>query len=85
MMAVDVDAGSARSIGRPRPLFEFDPVDLKLVCAPVRCFDVALDGQRFFAVEQRSAPPPPAVTHVGLVQNWFEELKAKVPAGRAGK
>ena len=81
MMAVDVDAGSARGIGRPRALFEFDAGELKLVCAPGRCYDVAPDGQRFFAVQQRPAPPPPPVTHVGLVQNWVEELKAKVPAG----
>ena len=82
-MAVDIDAGSARRIGRPRPLFEFDPADLTLVCAPVRCYDVAPDGQRFFAVQQRPAPPPPPVTHINLIQNWFEELKAKVPAGGA--
>ena len=66
MMAVDVDAGSARGIGRPRALFEFDAGELKLVCAPGRCYDVAPDGQRFFAVQQRPAPPPPPVTHVGL-------------------
>ena len=82
MMAVDVDAGSARGLGRPKPLFEFDAVNLKLVCAPVRCYDVARDGQGFFAVEQRPAPPLPPVTHVGLVQNWFKELKAKVPPTR---
>jgi hypothetical protein len=23
------------------------------------------------------------VTHINLIQNWFEELKAKVPAGGA--
>jgi len=82
MMAADVDAGSARGLGRPRPLFEFDAVNLKLVCAPVRCYDVARDGQGFFAVEQRVATLPPPVTHVGLVQNWVEELKAKVPTTR---
>jgi hypothetical protein len=27
--------------------------------------------------------PPSAVTHINLIQNWFEELKAKVPAGGA--
>jgi len=24
-------------------------------------------------------PPQPPVTHVNLIQNWFEELKVKVP------
>ena len=83
MMAVDVDAGSARGIGRPRLLFEFDPVELKLICAPMRCYDVAPDGQRFFAVQRRPTLPRPPVTHVNLILNWFEELKAKVPGGQA--
>jgi hypothetical protein len=25
------------------------------------------------------------VTHISLIQNWFEELKAKVPAGGQAK
>ena len=83
MMAVDVDAGSARGIGRPRLLFEFDPVELKLICAPMRCYDVAPDGQRFFAVQRRPTLPRPPVTHVNLILNWFEELKVKVPGGQA--
>jgi predicted ATP-grasp superfamily ATP-dependent carboligase len=30
------------------------------------------------------APPPSLVAgHINLIQNWFEELKAKVPAGGA--
>ena len=32
---------------------------------------------------QRAAPPPaPVVTHITLIQNWFEEPKAEVPTGR---
>jgi len=38
---------------------------------------VSIDGGQ-------SSPLPP-VTHINLIQNWFEELKAKVPAGGAGK
>ena len=44
--------------------------------------DVAPDGQRFYAVQARTPVTYPAVTHINLVQNWFEELKAKVPARR---
>jgi serine/threonine-protein kinase len=80
MMVVELNAASPRGIGRPKPLFEFDPVYLRLACTPVRCYDVAPDGQRFFGVQQRPAPPLPPVTHINLIQNWFEELKAKVPA-----
>jgi serine/threonine-protein kinase len=56
MMAVDVDAGSARGIGRPRRLFDFDPAELR-PAAPGRCYDVAPDGQRFFVT--RTLPPRP--------------------------
>jgi hypothetical protein len=52
-------------------------------CIPVRCYDVAPDGQRFYVMQQRTLPPPPPVTHINLILNWFEELKAKVPAGGA--
>ena len=83
MMAADFASALPPRIGRPRPLFEFDSRDLRLGCEPVRCYDVAPDGQRFFGVQQRPAPPLPPVTHINIVQNWFEELKAKVPAGGA--
>ena len=32
---------------------------------------------------RRLAPPVTAVTHINLILNWFEELKAKAPAGGA--
>jgi len=82
MMAAEFEAGAPPRIGRPRPLFEFDPHDLALASWPVRCFDVAPDGQRFYVVQTRTSPPPPVVTHINLVLNWLEELKAKVPTGR---
>jgi serine/threonine-protein kinase len=85
MMAVDVNAASSLRIGRPKPLFEFDPVDLRFYCTPARCYDVALDGQRFLVVQRMPTPPKPAVTHLNLIQNWFEELKAKVPANAKAK
>ncbi len=46
----------------------------------MRCYDVASDGERFYGVKPlRAMPVAPVVTHVSIVQNWFEELKAKVP------
>jgi hypothetical protein len=48
----------------------------------VRCYDVAPDGQRFYAVELLPTERQP-ITHVNLIENWFEELKAKVPSGLA--
>jgi len=45
-------------------------------------FDVTPDGKRFVFPQFLDAPlgSPPKQIHV--VFNWFEELKAKVPAGR---
>ena len=80
MLAVAFDAGSPVALGRPRPLFAFDPRVLGFSCTPLRCYDVAPDGQRFYVVQSRTSLSPPVVTHISLIQNWFEELKAKVPA-----
>jgi len=82
MMVVDFAAASPPRIGRPRELFAFDPRTLRFACAPVRCFDVTSDGQHFYATQTGTPPPPPVVTHVNLILNWLEELKAKVPPAR---
>ena len=45
-----------------------------------RTYDVPPDGRRFLMVkdlEAGSDAPPPQII---LVQNWFEELKKRVPA-----
>jgi len=78
LMAVEFEAGSPPRIGTPRRLFEFDR-DLTFLCSPVRCYDVAPDGQRFYAHQLHRVPSPPAVTHINLILNWFEELKRKAP------
>jgi len=82
MMAVDVRPGRALSLGKPQRLFAFSEPPLRLRGVPVRCFAVAPDGQRFYTVRQAPTAPIPPVTHIHLVQNWTEELKARVPAGR---
>jgi Tol biopolymer transport system component len=83
MMAVDFAPGSPRpTVGRPRLLFEFDPRELGFACNPVRCYDVTPDGQRFYVVQTPTPPPAPVVTHINLIQNWFEVLKAKVRPGK---
>jgi len=83
MMAVDFaggNAGDGPRVGLPRTLFEFAHGELGFACEPTRCYDVAPpDGQRFYCLQSVPAPPLPPVTHVNLILNWFEELKAKVP------
>jgi hypothetical protein len=80
MMAVGFEPGDPARIARPRQLFEFDPHELVgFSCIPVRCYDVAADGEQFYAMQVMTPPVQPVVTHVNLVQNWFEELKRLVP------
>ena len=81
MNVVDMDVTRAVRVGATRRLFEFNSLDLYFPCSP-RCYDLAPDGQRFYVPKSVAPlPPPPVVTHINLIQNWFEELKAKVPAG----
>ena len=76
MMAVDVTTQPSFAAGNPRMLFQGDYVP---AANPVTNYDVSPDGQRFLMlkpVEQAAAP-----TQIVVVQNWFEELKQKVPTG----
>jgi hypothetical protein len=41
---------------------------------------VASDGERFLVAGATRTTP-----HINVVRNWFEELRAKVPASGAGK
>jgi hypothetical protein len=68
-------------IGRPRAVFSIKE-GLAFASIPVRSYDVARDGQRFYAMQYRYPPPVAPVTHLSLILNWFEELKAKAPTAR---
>jgi serine/threonine-protein kinase len=84
MMAVDFTPGlpgTRPRIGKARLLFEFDDNDLQgFICGGARCYDVSPDGQRFYAVQAQALPPKPRVTHINLIENFFEVLKTKAPA-----
>jgi hypothetical protein len=70
-------------IGGPQVLFEFDNRNVGSAGNLVRVCDVAADVRWSYADEIQTPPPPPVVTHINLVQNWFKELKAMVPASGA--
>ena len=72
--AVPITPGPTFSAGTPQKLFE----GRYLAPYSARTYDVAPDGQRFYATQLAAAPPLPAVTHINLIQNWFEELKARI-------
>ncbi len=60
-----------------RPLFRLKPLRLSSVMM-VPPYDVSLDGQRFLFVQLDGTPAPPLPNRIHIIQNWFEELKAKV-------
>jgi Tol biopolymer transport system component len=78
MMAVEIATKPGFTAGTPRMLFEgaYEPAPVMAL----RNYDVSRDGQRFLMikpVEQEQA----ALTQIVVVQNWFEELKRRVPTG----
>ena len=81
MMTVDFAAGVSPRIGRPRPLFEFDERDLALA---LRAGALLRRGARTVSGSTRPRPGPrrrrrrPSRS-INLIENWLEELKAKVP------
>jgi hypothetical protein len=78
MMAVDFQPGDPPRVGKPRLLFEYER-NMPFVCSPARCYDVAPDGQRFYATRTQAPPLPRPVSRINIVFNWTEELKAKAP------
>ena len=57
------------------PYLDLGPLDFG------RAYDVSRDGQRLLVVRVSDEELAPRRFH--LIQNWFDELKAKVPAGGA--
>jgi eukaryotic-like serine/threonine-protein kinase len=80
MMASRLQSASPLRFGHPRPLFSFNPRELPLSCTPYRCFDVDRSGSSFYTSRTVPMPPPLPVTHVNIVQNWVQQLKARVPS-----
>jgi serine/threonine protein kinase len=75
---VDVRTDGGFAASKPRLLFEGSGYG---TAVPVRSWDLSFDGRRFLMVKSEQRKPTP-VTELVLVQNWFEELKRLVPAGK---
>ena len=74
MMAVTVATAPSFVASPPRLLFE----GRYGASAQVRPYDVSRDGQRFLMVKQKERAPVSASQMI-LVQNWLDELNARVP------
>jgi len=75
---VDVRIDGVFAAGKPRLLFEKAGYNLP---SPIRGYDLSLDGKRFLMVKLEQRKPTP-VNEIVFVQNWFEELKRLVTAGK---
>ncbi len=78
MMAVDIVTQPGFAAGKPKVLFEghYQPSP-----GSTPNYDVSPDGQRFLMLKP-SESAQAAPTQINVVQNWFEELKQKVPTGK---
>jgi hypothetical protein len=76
--AADVRTDGGFSAGKPRLLFDKPGFVLSNA---VRNWDLYPDGRGFLLMKEEEIKPRPA-TEMVLVQNWFEELKRLVPAGK---
>jgi len=81
LMSARFTAQPKPSVGIPRALFE---VTFRPGTAG-NGYDVFPDGERFLTLRPLPALPTAPVTEITLVDHWFEELKAKVPAGGQAK
>jgi serine/threonine-protein kinase len=75
---VEVRTDGGFSPSKPRLLFDRPGYSEG---SPIRGYDLSRDGQRFLMVKREQRKPTP-VTEMILVQNWFEELKQKLPTGK---
>jgi Tol biopolymer transport system component len=72
LMAVSVDAGASFRASKPRRLFA-GPYQGE---SQEMAFDVSPDSQRFLMIKSDAATN---LRQINAVQNWFEELKGRVP------
>jgi eukaryotic-like serine/threonine-protein kinase len=79
MMAVDIATKPGFAAGKPRMLFEgpYRPTG-----STIQNYDVSPDGQRFLMLKSGEQNSSSAPTQIVVVQNWFEELKRRVPPGK---
>jgi hypothetical protein len=74
---VDVMMQPKFTVGKPRVVFEGRYIP-RTGGSPAD-YDVSPDGQRFLMIKGGEETP---ATQINIIQNWFEELKQKVPTGK---
>jgi hypothetical protein len=79
-MALDIQTQPSFIPGKPRLLFEGAFASNAVVGGWSADYSTSSDGQRFLMLKPKEQQQT-ALTQINVVQNWFEELKRRVPAG----
>jgi serine/threonine protein kinase len=82
IMAVAVDTEPTFKLGKPKVLFPDTYISLAGGGYEGHPWDIHPDGDRFLMMKQAGAPPLVEAAprqKIIIVQNWFEELKQRVP------
>jgi hypothetical protein len=79
MMAVTVRQGSELSLGILVALFQLPD---GVVAFGTRTYELHPDGRRFVVGRWVKRDPPPPITRLHLVHNWFAELERLAPTDR---
>lgn len=80
LMRVPVKTGSTFEHGTPEKVIDAPYLVRTFGGLLARSYDVSADGQRFLMLKETSgADERPPSARIILVQNWFEELKRRVP------
>jgi Tol biopolymer transport system component len=88
IMAVTVQLTPTFTTGTPTKLFDAPSIRLDgrftTDGGTRRAFDVSRDGQRFLMIKENAVSSEGSALPASMivVQNWLEELKAKLPAGQ---
>jgi len=77
-VAVQFMPDATDPVGAAQDLFEKTVTEMRYG-TPRRGYDVTSDGQRLLGVTVIDRPTPPAPPYIHVTENWFEELKARVP------
>jgi serine/threonine-protein kinase len=81
MMVVDIQTQPSFKAGKPRQLFE-GPYAGNNTGTWTANYSMAPDGQRFLMLKPKEQKQSEALMQIYVVQNWFEELKRRVPTGK---
>ena len=79
MMAVDIETKEGFRAGTPKALFEGQYLGGPVGMQPGLGYDVSPDGKRFLMIKPESQPN---VAQLQVVENWFDELRRRVPASK---